>query len=44
MFWDDSLKLDDILRLLDGARLAAKFVAPRSWTASSSQKQIGQMS
>jgi uncharacterized caspase-like protein len=25
-FWDDSLKLDDVLRLLDGARSAAKFV------------------
>src|SRR5262245_14007873 len=25
-FWDDSLKLDDLLRLLDGARSAAKFV------------------
>lgn len=25
-FWDDSLKLDDVLRLLDGARGAAKFV------------------
>jgi carboxyl-terminal processing protease len=25
-FWDDSLKLDDILRLLDGAGSAAKFV------------------
>jgi hypothetical protein len=25
-FWDDSLKLDDILRLLDGARSAAKFI------------------
>jgi hypothetical protein len=25
-FWDESLKLDDILRLLDGARSAAKFV------------------
>jgi Caspase domain len=26
MFWDDSLKLDDVLRLLDGARSAAKFI------------------
>jgi uncharacterized caspase-like protein len=25
-FWDDSLKLDDVLRMLDGARTAAKFV------------------
>src|SRR6516162_2722981 len=25
-FWDESVKLDDILRLLDGARWAAKFV------------------
>jgi uncharacterized caspase-like protein len=25
-FWDESVKLDDILRLLDGARSAAKFV------------------
>ena len=25
-FWDESLKLDDILRLLDGARSAAKFI------------------
>src|SRR5262249_23064196 len=25
-FWDESLKLDDVLRLLDGARSAAKFV------------------
>jgi hypothetical protein len=25
-FWDDSLKLDDVLRLLDGARSAAKIV------------------
>jgi uncharacterized caspase-like protein len=25
-FWDDSVKLDDVLRLLDGARSAAKFV------------------
>jgi carboxyl-terminal processing protease len=25
-FWDDSLKLDDVLKLLDGARSAAKFV------------------
>src|SRR5262245_64870703 len=25
-FWDDSLKLEDVLRLLDGARSAAKFV------------------
>jgi hypothetical protein len=25
-FWDESLKLDDILKLLDGARSAAKFV------------------
>ncbi len=25
-FWDDSLKLDEVLRLLDGARNAAKFV------------------
>lgn len=25
-FWDDSLKLDDILKLLDGARGAAKFI------------------
>src|SRR5262249_16816049 len=25
-FWDDSLKLDEILRLLDGARSAAKFI------------------
>jgi formylglycine-generating enzyme required for sulfatase activity len=25
-FWDESVKLDDVLRLLDGARLAAKFV------------------
>jgi formylglycine-generating enzyme required for sulfatase activity len=25
-FWDESLKLDDVLRLLDGARGAAKFV------------------
>jgi formylglycine-generating enzyme required for sulfatase activity len=25
-FWDESLKLDDILRLLEGARSAAKFV------------------
>jgi hypothetical protein len=25
-FWDDSVKLDDILRLLDGARAAAKFI------------------
>lgn len=26
MFWDDSLKLDDVLRLLEGARSAAKFI------------------
>jgi peptidoglycan hydrolase-like protein with peptidoglycan-binding domain len=26
LFWDESLKLDDIMRLLDGARAAAKFV------------------
>jgi invasion protein IalB len=25
-FWDESVKLDDVLRLLDGARSAAKFV------------------
>jgi hypothetical protein len=25
-FWDDSIKLDDILKLLDGARSAAKFI------------------
>jgi formylglycine-generating enzyme required for sulfatase activity len=25
-FWDDSVKLDDVLRLLDGARSAAKFI------------------
>jgi uncharacterized caspase-like protein len=25
-FWDESVKLDDILKLLDGARAAAKFV------------------
>src|SRR5215470_2255855 len=25
-FWDESLKLDDILRLLDGARSAARFI------------------
>jgi formylglycine-generating enzyme required for sulfatase activity/uncharacterized caspase-like protein len=25
-FWDESLKLDDILKLLDGARSAAKFI------------------
>jgi uncharacterized caspase-like protein len=25
-FWDDSVKLDDIIRLLDGARSAAKFI------------------
>src|SRR5262249_8105659 len=25
-FWDESLKLDDILRLLDGARSAVKFI------------------
>jgi formylglycine-generating enzyme required for sulfatase activity len=25
-FWDESVKLDDILRLLDGARSAAKFI------------------
>ncbi len=25
-FWDESLKLDDVLRLLDGARTAAKFI------------------
>ena len=25
-FWDESVKLDDVLRLLDGARAAAKFV------------------
>jgi hypothetical protein len=25
-FWDDSIKLDDVLRLLDGARSAAKFI------------------
>jgi Caspase domain len=25
-FWDESLKLDDVLRLLDGARSAAKFI------------------
>lgn len=25
-FWDESLKLDDILKLLDGARAAAKFI------------------
>ena len=25
-FWDDSPKLDDVLRLLDGARSAAKFI------------------
>ena len=25
-FWDDSVKLDEVLRLLDGARAAAKFV------------------
>ena len=25
-FWDESIKLDDVLRLLDGARSAAKFV------------------
>jgi formylglycine-generating enzyme required for sulfatase activity len=25
-FWDDSVKLDDVLRLLDGARAAAKFI------------------
>jgi formylglycine-generating enzyme required for sulfatase activity len=25
-FWDESLKLDDVLRLLDGARAAAKFI------------------
>ncbi len=25
-FWDDSLKLDDVLKLLDGARSAAKFI------------------
>jgi uncharacterized caspase-like protein len=25
-FWDDSLKLDDVLKLLDGAPSAAKFV------------------
>jgi uncharacterized caspase-like protein len=26
VFWDDSLKLDDVLRLLDGAYSAAKFI------------------
>jgi hypothetical protein len=25
-FWDESVKLDDVLRLLDGARAAAKFI------------------
>ena len=25
-FWDESVKLDDVLKLLDGARAAAKFV------------------
>jgi hypothetical protein len=25
-FWDESVKLDDVLRLLDGARSAAKFL------------------
>jgi uncharacterized caspase-like protein len=25
-FWDESVKLDDVLRLLDGARSAAKFI------------------
>src|SRR6516225_2853271 len=26
IFWDESVKLDDVLRLLDGARAAAKFI------------------
>src|SRR5262245_50521394 len=26
VFWDESVKLDDVLRLLDGARSAAKFI------------------